>query len=91
MTTDRSARLRTLLEQAFEPVYLEIVDDSRSHAGHAHAGGGHFFVTVCSHRFEGRSMLERHRLVYSAVSEMMPGDIHALSITALTPAERQAA
>lgn len=90
MTTNRGARLRALLEQAFEPVHLEIVDDSRSHAGHAHEGGGHFFVTVCSRRFEGRSTLERHRLVYSAVSEMMPDDIHALSITALTPTEQAA-
>ncbi|BBA37359.1 transcriptional regulator, BolA protein family [Methylocaldum marinum] len=90
MTTDRVARLRVLLEQAFEPVQLNIVDDSRSHAGHAHEGGGHFFVSLCSRHFEGRSMLERHRLVYSAVSEMMPGDIHALSITALTPAEQAA-
>lgn len=88
MSSDRGTRLRNLLEQAFRPIHLEVVDDSRSHAGHDHGGGGHFSVSLCSEHFEGRSTLERHRLVYAAVGEMMPGDIHALSITATAPTER---
>lgn len=88
MNSDRAGRLRALLEQAFQPVYLDIADDSRHHAGHNHGGGGHFSVSLCSERFEGRSTLERHRLVYAAVGEMMPGDIHALSIAAVAPTER---
>lgn len=91
MSSDRGTRLRTLLEQAFQPVHLEVVDDSRHHAGHSHGGGGHFSVSLCSEHFEGRSTLERHRLVYAAVGEMMPDHIHALSIAASTPAERAAA
>ncbi|MBS1211534.1 MAG: transcriptional regulator, BolA protein family [Proteobacteria bacterium] len=87
---ERSERLRACLQQAFEPVQLDVVDDSRSHAGHSHGGGGHFFVTICSGHFEGRSPVERHRMVYGAVSEMMPQDIHALSIKAFTPGEASA-
>lgn len=83
----RIERLKTYLEQAFQPSQLAVVDDSHAHAGHRHEGGGHFSVTICSARFEGRSAVERHRLVYSAVGEMMPQEIHALSIKAFTPAE----
>lgn len=88
MATERIDRLRELLEQAFQPLHLDIADDSRHHAGHSHGGGGHFSVSVCSAQFEGRSTLERHRLVYAAVGEMMPEQIHALSIAAFSPAER---
>lgn len=87
MVEDRGARLRAYLEQAFQPVQLDVIDDSKAHAGHQHQGGGHFSVVICSGQFEGRSTMERHKMVYAAVSEMMPQDIHALSIKAVTPAE----
>ncbi|MBM4200618.1 MAG: BolA family transcriptional regulator [Gammaproteobacteria bacterium] len=84
---DRSARLRRYLEDAFQPTHLEITDDSHAHAGHSHQGGGHFSVTLCSGHFEGKSLVERHRMVYGAVAAMMPQDIHALSIRAFAPTE----
>jgi BolA protein len=84
----RSERLRQHLEEAFQPTQLEISDDSHAHAGHSHQGGGHFSVVICSGHFEGRSLIERHRLVYGAVAPMMPQDIHALSIKAYAPSER---
>lgn len=87
MTSDRISRIRSSLEQAFQPTQLEIVDDSQSHAGHQHGGGGHFSVNICSSNFEGRSSVERHRMVYGVLSGMMPQEIHALSIKALSPGE----
>lgn len=87
MVTDRSARIKAYLEQAFKPTRLDVADDSQAHAGHKHEGGGHFSVTLCSEHFEGRSTIERHRMVYAALGEMMPQDIHALSIKASTPTE----
>lgn len=59
------------------------------HAGHAGAasGGGHFSVTIVADKFSGKPMIERHRAVYLAVNDMMPSEIHALSIKALTPDE----
>ena len=90
---DRLATIRSKLQRALTPERLEITDDSHLHAGHAGAaaGGGHFSVRIISSRFHGHSTLERHRLVYQAVSDMMPGDIHALSIKARTPEEQAAA
>ena len=59
------------------------------HAGHAGArgGGGHFAATIVSNRFEGLNAVQRHRLVYEALGELMKTDIHALSVRALTPKE----
>ncbi|HEX6998685.1 MAG TPA: BolA family protein [Gammaproteobacteria bacterium] len=69
---------------AFEPEALDVRDDSHLHAGHpgAREGKGHFAVTIVSRRFQGKSTLERHRMVYEALGELMLTDIHALQVTA---------
>lgn len=86
--TDRIVRIRQAIESALAPKALEIEDDSAAHAGHAGAReGGHFRVTLVSEAFRGRSSIERHRLVYSAVEKLMSSDIHALNIIARTPEE----
>ncbi|MCC7410386.1 MAG: BolA family transcriptional regulator [Gammaproteobacteria bacterium] len=85
----RLALIRRRLEDGFAPLRLEVRDESHLHAGHAGArsGRGHFRVTVVSDRFAGQAPLARHRAVYAALGELMQTDIHALTITALTPAE----
>lgn len=77
-------RLATL-----EPENVVLEDESAQHAGHAGAasGGGHFRLTLVSSQFRTLSTLARHRLVYAAMGELMQREIHALSITALTPEE----
>lgn len=87
MTAERVALIRTRLEEAFEPDELEIVDDSRRHAGHAGArdGRGHFNVRIRSRRFAGKRTVERHRMVYAALGSLMQTDIHALGLVALSP------
>ena len=74
-----------------QPQVLEISDDSAQHAGHAGAkgGGGHFRLTIVAQSFAGLSTMARHRMVYQALGEMMKREIHAMSITAKTPAEYQ--
>ncbi len=72
------------------PARLDIRDDSARHAGHAGAReGGHFVVNIISTRFTDLSTMQRHRLVYDAVGDLMQKGIHALSITAKTPEEVQ--
>ena len=89
MNEERLASIRARLESAFSPVILEISDDSHRHAGHAGAkdGRGHFSVRIVSARFVGAKTLERHRMVYAALGSLMQTDIHALRVTALSPAE----
>lgn len=74
---------------ALDPQRLEIIDDSAKHAGHegAKSGGGHYRLAIVSARFAGKGTLERHRLIYDALGNMMRREIHALSIKALAPEE----
>ncbi|MFN2310151.1 MAG: BolA family protein [Gammaproteobacteria bacterium] len=89
MNEARVNLIREKLTAALAPVHLEIQDDSAKHAGHAGArgGGGHFNVQIVSPAFTGKSSIERHRMVYSALGESMQHEIHALSIQALSPDE----
>ena len=77
------------LREALAPTLLEVQDDSHLHAGHAGAREGrHFSVAITSARFEGLARVERHRLVYDALRDLMPRGIHALAIDARTPPSR---
>lgn len=71
------------------PTILEIIDESRKHAGHAGArdGGGHYVLHIVSAQFVGNNTVARHRMIYSALGELMKREIHALTIQAHTPDE----
>lgn len=87
MTAERVETIRERLQEALQPVSLEIQDDSAAHAGHegAKAGGGHFNVSITAAAFAGKTPIQRHRMVYEALGTMMDHEIHALSIKANTP------
>ncbi|MDO8413037.1 MAG: BolA family protein, partial [Gallionellaceae bacterium] len=86
MNSERIARMHHLLA-TLQPTQIEIIDDSHKHAGHAgaRAGGGHYGLRIVSAQFAGKPTLARHRMVYSALGDMMKHDIHALNIAASTP------
>jgi BolA family transcriptional regulator, general stress-responsive regulator len=82
--------IRRKLSERFEPVHLEIVDESHRHAGHAGArpeGETHFAVTIVAAGFAGLSRVARQRLVYEALADELATRIHALSLTTLAPEE----
>jgi BolA family transcriptional regulator, general stress-responsive regulator len=85
-----SARdIELALGAVLQPLSLLVRDDSHLHAGHEGARQGrHFAVTIVSPRFSGLTRVARHRLVYDALSSLMPRGIHALAIDARAPAER---
>lgn len=68
--------------QCLNPDYLEVIDDSALHQGHAGAltGKGHFTVKITSQMLQTKSRIEQHRLIYAALGSLMETDIHALSI-----------
>ncbi len=83
-------RMRECLAM-LQPDQLSIADDSHLHAGHAGARGGrHFRLAIVSAQFIGKSTLARHRMVYSALHDLMQHDIHALKISAYAPDEPHA-
>lgn len=89
MTVGRVQQIEERLNAAFEPTELLVKDQSHLHAGHAGAqsGMGHFEVRIVAQAFDGKSLMERHRLVYEALGELMLTDIHALKIQAKSPDE----
>jgi len=89
VTTERVELIRERLEQALEPVSIDVIDESHLHVGHpgARDGRGHFRVRVVSPVFHGLPRLARHRRVYAAMGDLMTSDIHALTIEAFSENE----
>ncbi|WP_199098818.1 BolA family protein [Dyella sp. ASV21] len=87
MSTAMLEQIRERLQQALDPIELDVLDEGHKHAGHANAGKGHFHVRVVSAAFAGQLSIKRHRLVYSALQGLMDNGIHALSIDAKAPGE----
>lgn len=89
MTASRVTKIESALREAFAPSELRIKDQSHLHAGHqgAEDGRGHFDVFIVSDRFDGVRPLQRHRMIYAALGDLMDTDIHALRIKSHTAAE----
>lgn len=78
------------LREAFSPESLDVTDESHLHEGHAgHRPGGetHFRVYIVSPAFEGKSRVERHRMVNATLAAELKGSVHALAIKAQAPGE----
>lgn len=90
-----AAIIRKKLTETLAPSRLEVEDDSARHAGHHHEGGvdgrpggeSHFNLHVVSAAFEGKTRVERQRLINTLLAEELAGPVHALSIRARTPDE----
>ncbi len=82
-------KIERKMKESLGAVFVEVIDESWKHAGHAGAalGGGHFILQVVSDRFDGVSLLDRNRMVFSALKDEMGKEIHALTIKAATPGE----
>ena len=81
--------IKSLLTESLSPVQLEIADNSQAHAGHAgtQSGGGHYHVRIVADAFIGKSLVQRHQLIYKALGDLMKHEIHALGIEAFSPSE----
>lgn len=78
------------LNSALSPSKIELIDDSeqhRGHGGHNPEGESHFSLAIESAAFAGKTRLERQRMIYAALGELMRARVHALSIRAAAPGE----
>jgi BolA protein len=82
-----SEKIKLKLSEDLDIISLEIIDESYKHANHAQSNGGHFKVKIVSDDFKDKSLIERHRMVYGILDEMIKKEIHALSIEARTSQE----
>ncbi|MBS0450343.1 MAG: BolA family transcriptional regulator [Proteobacteria bacterium] len=82
-----AAALQARLAEVLQPTQLEVIDESAAHAGHAGANaegyGTHFRVRISSPRFQGKSRVAQHRLVYDALHDFVAQGLHALAIEVL--------
>ena len=87
MTLERIELIKEGLRN-LNPTKIEIEDEGHLHVGHAGAkSGGHFKLFIVSESFNDLSQIDRHKLIYNTLNELMKTEIHALSISAKTPSE----
>jgi len=79
-------RIEEKLSAGLAPTLLEVINESSMHSVPV-GSETHFKVVIVSDAFQGKALLERHRLVYGVLSDEMRDGIHALTITSRTPAE----
>lgn len=85
-----AAEMLRRLGSALSPTSIELTDDSERHRGHGGynpAGESHFTLHIESAAFAGKSRVERQRMVYSALGDLIHERVHALSIRATAPGE----
>jgi BolA protein len=85
-----AAEMLERLNSALSPTRLELIDDSEQHRGHGGfnpAGESHFTLKIESPAFAGKSRVERQRMVFAALGDLMRERVHALSIRATAPGE----
>lgn len=78
------------LEEELSPLFLQVEDFSETHRGHGgykEGGGSHISILVVSDSFEGKSRVERHRMIYQFLEDQISGGLHAIKIKALTAIE----
>jgi BolA family transcriptional regulator, general stress-responsive regulator len=78
------------LRETFSPESLDVVDESHLHEGHSgHRPGGetHFRIYIVSPAFQGKSRIERHRMINAALAAELAGPVHALAMKAQAPGE----
>jgi BolA protein len=78
------------LNSSLQPMRVELIDDSEQHRGHGGynpEGESHFTLRIESAAFAGKNRVQRQRMIYSALGELMASRVHALSIRATAPGE----
>ena len=85
-----ATEMRRRLNSALSPSFIRLTDDSekhRVHGGYNPAGESHFTLEIESADFAGTSRVERQRMIYRALGDLMRERVHALSIRATAPGE----
>lgn len=85
-----AAEMLRRLNSTLSPSSIELIDDSEQHRGHGGynpAGESHFTLKIESAAFAGKNRVERQRMIYAALGDLMRERVHALSIRASGPGE----
>ena len=80
-------QIKSLLLEKIDISKLDIIDETHKHHNHPQSNGGHFKMLIISEDFEGKTLIQRHKMIYNVLDSMIKKEIHALSINARTPSE----
>ena len=82
-------KIENLLRNHLDIKYIKIEDESYKHAGHKQNqnAGGHFKAVIISKSFNNLSLIDRHRLVYESLGNLIGKDIHAFSMKTISEKE----
>ena len=69
--------IKVLIEASIEDAVVNVSSDDNVH----------FEAVVISQGFQEKSLVQRHQMVYGSLGDKMQSEIHALSLTTLTPKE----
>jgi BolA protein len=82
--TPTARRIHQRLSEALQPTWLEVIDETAQHAGHAgtdgRSEGTHMRVRIDSPLFAGQVRIAKHRLVYDALQDFIDAGLHALAV-----------
>ena len=71
------------LTEKFTPAFLDVIDESNKHFGHAgwrEGGETHFRVRIATRHFDGMNRVAQHRAIHDVLAELMDNPVHALAI-----------
>lgn len=85
--SDQISEIQATLTEKLKADLVEITDQSDRHKHHKHSpqGSGHYDAIIVSTLFAGKTLMQQHRLVYSALEQELQTTIHALSLSTFTP------
>ena len=81
--TEVKKNIVSKLQKHLEPSFIEVIDESHLHANHnpdAKNGGTHFKIKIISKTFQGKSNIEKHRIVYRILDSELKNGVHALTL-----------
>jgi BolA protein len=82
--TPTARRIHQRLIEKLQPSWLEVIDETAQHAGHAgtdgRSEGTHMRVRIDSPLFAGQVRIAKHRLVYDALQDFIDAGLHALAV-----------
>lgn len=85
-------RITSILGKELTPIYLDVTDFSESHRGHTgyrEGGESHFSVVIVADAFSGKSVIDRHKMIYALLEQELRTHIHALTLKTLTADEAE--
>ena len=85
---DISNKIEQKLIGNLELLHFEVKDFTGRHLNHEqHDGGFHLEAVIVSENFINKSLIERHKMIYAALGDLLKHEIHAFSMKTLTPDE----